>query len=104
LEQLPQYLSSLDRDERRVLRRTIRRRRARVDLLAGESAAAEGRWARAGVLWARAALRDHRLTGGLTGGRSSVTVQAVANLVTAGRVGRMRREQVGTAGAGLRRR
>lgn len=99
---LPAYLPDLARDERRVLRRTIRRRRARIDLLAGEQRAADGDLAGASALWARAVVRDRRLSGGLTGGRSSVTLQALANLVTRGRIGSMRRARAGTAGAGLR--
>lgn len=102
IDVLPTLLPGLAADEQRVLRRTIRRRRARIDLLAGEQRAADGALARASVLWARAAIRDRRLAGGLTGGRSSVTVQALANLVTGGRVGRMRKARAGSAGAGLR--
>lgn len=104
VKELPKYLDQLDPVERRVLRRTIRRRQARQDLLAGEARAAEGRLGHALWLWARAAVRDRRLDGGLTGGRSSVSVQALANMLTAGCVGRMRRARAGTAGAGLRRR
>ena len=104
VETLPRYLDQLAPDEQRVLRRTIRRRQARIDLLAGEKRAAKGELGRATVLWARAALRDRRLTGGLTGGRSSVTLQALINLVTAGGVGRLRRARAGTARAGLRQR
>lgn len=101
---LPQYLDGLAPDEQRVLRRTIRRRQARIELFAGEREAAAGRIARASLLWARAAARDRRLTGGLTGGRSSVTLQALINLVTVGGVGRLRRARAGTARAGLRQR
>lgn len=99
---LPRYLPGLARDEQRVLRRTIRRRRARIDLLAGERRAADGDLTGASAKWARAVVRDRRFSGGLTGGRSSVTLQALANLMTGGRVGRMRRARAGTAGAGLR--
>lgn len=101
---LPGYLPDLLPDERRVLRRTIRRRQARINLLAGEQQAEIGGLPRASGLWIRAALQDRRLGGGLTGGRSSVTIQALANLVTAGRVGRMRRSRIGLAGTGLLRR
>lgn len=104
LEQLPKYLDELEPDEQRVLRRTIRRRRARVDLFAGEREQAAGRLGRAGLLWARAVAGDRSLRGGLTGDRSSVTVQALANLMTAGSVGRMRRGRTGSAGTGLRNR
>lgn len=101
VEVLPRYLCDLTPAERRVLQRTIRRRQARMELLAGERQAEAGELSRASMLWARAMVRDRRLRGGLTGGRSSVTIQALANLVTGGRLGRMRQARTGNSGAGL---
>lgn len=102
LHVLPSILPRLARDERRVLRRTIRRRRARVHLLAGERQAADGRLGGAVREWMKAAVIDRRLGGGLTGGRSSVTLQALGNLITGGRVGSVRRGRANAAGTGLR--
>lgn len=104
VEVLPGYLADLAPDERRVLQRTIRRRQARIDLLAGERQAELGEFIEASRLWARAVVRDRRFRGGLTGGRSSVTLQALANLASAGRLSRMRRARAGSAGIGLRQR
>jgi GT2 family glycosyltransferase len=98
--QLPLWLDNLSRSEQRVLNRTIRRNRARIDLLAGERHAAEGQLGRAVRLWARAVAQDRRLSGGLTGGQSSVTLQALANLASGGLVGRWRAARSGT-GAGV---
>jgi GT2 family glycosyltransferase len=104
---LPRYLTEftdLTPRERRVLKRTIRRREARLVLLAGEEQAARGALGRACKLWLMAAMRDRRLQGGMTGARGSVTAHAFVNLVTVGLVGRMRRARAGSAGVGLRRR
>lgn len=104
LAALPGWLGDVTPEERKVLRRTIRRRRARVDLLAGEQRAADGDLLAACLLWTRAAVRDRRLSGALTGGRSSVTLQALGNLASCGRVGKVRAARAGSAGTGLRSR
>ena len=90
LEVLPGYASGLQPADRRILLRGLNRRRARLDLLRGEHAAQSRRWWLAYSLWARAALRDRSLRGGLRGVDSSVTAQALADAVTAGTIARFR--------------
>lgn len=99
---LTAYLERVPEHQRPILRRTIRRRSARLQLLAGERAGLEGRRGAACSCWVRAVLQDRSLRGGLFGGDSSVALQALGNLLTGGRVARVREQRRAEPGYGLR--
>lgn len=99
---LTEHLERLPEQQRAVLRRTIRRRSARLKLLAGEREGMEGRQVLASRYWLHAVLEDRSLRGGLFGGDSSVALQALGNLLTGGRIARVRAQRRGDPGFGVR--
>jgi glycosyltransferase involved in cell wall biosynthesis len=86
IELLERLAGSLDDPaERRVVRRALDRRRARVALLEGYDHARHGRAGQARRVWLRAAATDRSLSGGL-GNSGSVTLRALLCAVAPARV------------------